>query len=56
MAVTFICRPAYPTLDHVVPVSLGGHHSMDNAVLACLACNKRKGARVAPQRERVSAA
>ena len=52
----WVCGPTYPTLDHVVPVSLGGRHSMDNAVLACLDCNKRKGARVAPRRERVSAA
>ncbi|WP_282946948.1 HNH endonuclease [Cellulomonas endometrii] len=47
----WVCGPTYPTLDHVIPVSLGGLHRMDNAVLACLTCNKRKGARVAPLQE-----
>ncbi|WHP18841.1 HNH endonuclease [Cellulomonas sp. ES6] len=54
-ALRWVCGPTYPTLDHVIPVSLGGRHCMENAVLACLSCNKRKGARVAPPRE-VSAA
>jgi hypothetical protein len=31
------------TLDHVVPVSLGGVNSWTNLVTACMACNQRKG-------------
>lgn len=41
----WVCGPTYPTIDHIVPVSLGGHHTMTNAVLSCNRCNKRKGAR-----------
>ena len=41
----WVCGPTYPTIDHVVPVSKGGAHTMANVVLACLTCNKRKGAR-----------
>ncbi|MEV8023658.1 HNH endonuclease [Microbacterium sp. NPDC080220] len=40
----WVCGPLHPTLDHIVPVSLGGHHSMTNAVLSCRRCNQRKGA------------
>lgn len=31
-----------PTIDHVVPLSEGGRHSIDNIVLACHQCNSRK--------------
>lgn len=31
------------SLDHVVPISRGGHSSWDNVVCACLPCNVRKG-------------
>jgi 5-methylcytosine-specific restriction endonuclease McrA len=34
------------TLDHVLPVALGGLHCADNLRPACLPCNRRKGARV----------
>lgn len=33
------------TVDHVVPRSQGGAHSWENVVLACVACNLRKGNR-----------
>jgi 5-methylcytosine-specific restriction endonuclease McrA len=33
------------TVDHIVPLALGGSHSIDNAVPACLSCNSSKGAR-----------
>ena len=33
------------TLDHVVPRSRGGHLTVDNAVLACRMCNRRRGSR-----------
>lgn len=32
------------TLDHVKPLSAGGYDRLRNCVLACLACNQRKGA------------
>ena len=48
------------TLDHVLPLSRGGSHTMDNAVLACRPCNSQKHARTpeewrAGMRIRVSA-
>lgn len=38
-----------PELDHVVPMSLGGPHTLDNVQLACRACNHSKGATVRGQ-------
>lgn len=38
--------PASASLDHVIPIALGGEHSRGNAQLAHLSCNVRKGARV----------
>ena len=29
--------------DHVEPLVLGGSHSMDNLVIACVSCNSSKG-------------
>lgn len=37
--------PLSASLDHVVPLSLGGAHSLENVQLAHLSCNVRKGAR-----------
>lgn len=34
-----------PSVDHVVPLSLGGTHTLDNIQLLCLPCNIRKGNR-----------
>lgn len=39
--------PLSVSLDHIVPVSRGGKHARDNAQCSHLACNVRKGARVA---------
>lgn len=33
-------------LDHVIPLSRGGHTSWDNVVCCCFACNHRKGSRL----------
>jgi hypothetical protein len=33
------------TLEHLVPRSRGGHMTPDNAVVACRACNRRRGSR-----------
>ncbi|MEF2979091.1 HNH endonuclease [Subtercola sp. YIM 133946] len=35
--------PMSPSLDHIFPVTLGGPHRPDNAQLAHLQCNLRKG-------------
>jgi len=33
------------TLDHVLPLALGGTHTIDNAQCLCSRCNSKKGAR-----------
>ena len=33
------------TMDHVIPLSKGGEHSIENIVPACLSCNAGKGAK-----------
>ena len=38
--------PLAASLDHIVPVSFGGDHSIENAQLAHLGCNAAKGNRV----------
>ena len=35
------------TLEHVVPRSRGGHMTIENALLACRTCNRRRGSRPA---------
>jgi len=37
------------SLDHIMPLSLGGRTSWTNVVCACTACNKRKGGRTPEQ-------
>lgn len=37
--------PMCASLDHVVPLALGGHHVLSNVQCAHLVCNIRKGAR-----------
>lgn len=39
-------HPLSQSLDHVVPIALGGEHSRANAQLAHLVCNIRKGSRL----------
>lgn len=31
------------TLDHIIPVSLGGRDHIDNFVVCCSGCNSRRG-------------
>lgn len=40
-----ICTPKNVTLDHVVPLFLGGTHTADNLRVACRSCNCSKGAK-----------
>lgn len=37
------CNPPKLTQDHIVPLSKGGTHTMDNVVPACIRCNCIKG-------------
>jgi 5-methylcytosine-specific restriction endonuclease McrA len=37
--------PLSASLDHVTPLSKGGHHVLENVQLAHLSCNVQKGAR-----------
>jgi len=39
-------RREWPTLDHLVPLSLGGHHLMENVATAHYSCNTGRGNRV----------
>lgn len=41
--------PNIATIDHIIPRSEGGTAHIDNVVLACAPCNKRRGARPAGQ-------
>lgn len=41
-----LCSPRFATLDHLVPLSLGGEHSRANVATACFSCNSRKGNRL----------
>lgn len=34
-----------PSLDHIVPIKLGGGNTNDNVVAACKSCNSSKGAK-----------
>lgn len=38
------CKPNAPELDHIVPLSAGGKHTMANTQLLCRNCNMAKGA------------
>lgn len=42
------CKPRVLTMDHVVPLSKGGHHTAANIVPACQSCNSRKNVGEAP--------
>lgn len=40
----FLAGPLYPTVDHIVPQSLGGGHEMHNLRTAHFKCNTERGA------------
>lgn len=35
--------PDTATIDHLVPLSEGGTHDIDNLMLACISCNRLRG-------------
>jgi len=48
--ICYLCgeRPKKRHFDHVIPLSKGGAHSMENIKVACSTCNLKKGARILP--------
>lgn len=40
---TFLAGITYPSVDHVIPLSLGGPHDLDNVRLAHFLCNSLRG-------------
>lgn len=46
------CRSSRRTIDHVIPLSRGGHTTFRNLVLACRWCNDHKGDQTRDQFER----
>lgn len=47
---TIICGNAYPSIDHVIPLSKGGKESWDNVRLAHRICNSIKSDKIYPRR------
>ncbi len=37
-----VSHPLYPNVDHIIPLSRGGSHTMDNVQCACRLCNIKK--------------
>lgn len=44
-------EPNAPELDHIMPLSKGGTHSIDNAQLLCRQCNQWKSDKVLPHQQ-----
>ena len=46
-------HPLAATIDHIIPLSLGGEHSYKNTQLSCFMCNSLKGCGVLGQGEQL---
>lgn len=46
-------HPRSATIDHIIPLSLGGEHSLRNVQAACRLCNSLKSATVGPSQLRL---
>ncbi len=44
--------PFSPSVDHIVPLSKGGTHTLDNVAMTCLRCNQSKHDRATDKRPR----
>jgi 5-methylcytosine-specific restriction endonuclease McrA len=38
-----MCGGRFEHIDHIIPLSRGGRHSIGNLAPACAACNLKKG-------------
>lgn len=38
-----------PEIDHIIPISRGGHHAEYNCQILCRSCNMKKGSKIFPQ-------
>ena len=56
-SICYYCRHRFPSgqihFDHIVPLSKGGQHSVDNLCVACSSCNLTKGAKTIQEWRRV---
>lgn len=43
---TVICGDSYPSVDHIIPISLGGMHAWSNVQLAHRICNTKKSNKI----------
>jgi 5-methylcytosine-specific restriction endonuclease McrA len=41
-----ICHAPYEEMDHIIPLSKGGKHTLDNVQPLCRKCNREKGAKL----------
>ena len=49
LLISFLLFVQKMSIDHVMPLSLGGGTTWENVVCACTECNKRKGGRTPTQ-------
>lgn len=40
------CGGDFESIDHVIPLSKGGHHTIENVRPSCIPCNRRKSMRI----------
>lgn len=47
--------PGAPSVDHIIPIAKGGHPSdLSNLQLAHLGCNRKKGTKIEPPRQKTA--